>query len=120
MSSIMIASILGVYLVVSGLFLILRSKTVPMLLHDFLEHRAVMYLAGACLLLVGGLIVFGEYKELWVRIVGWAVLIKGIMYILTPEQFKKLSKKFGKGSVKFLGVVSVALGVWLLKMSGII
>lgn len=115
----MIMSILGVYLVVSGLFLLLKSKTVPMLLHDFFEHRAVMYLAGACLLLVGGLIVFGEFAQLWVRILGWAILIKGVMYILTPEFFKKLAKKLGKGTVKFLGLVCVVLGVWLLKTAGV-
>ncbi len=48
--TILTAKILGVYLVVSGLFLLLRGKTIPHLLRDFFDHPAIVYLTGVILI----------------------------------------------------------------------
>lgn len=42
--SLIVAKVLGLYLIISGFFLIFRGKTVTHLLEDFFGHPAVVYL----------------------------------------------------------------------------
>ena len=53
--SLIAAKLLGTYLIISGLFLITRGKTVPHLLKDFFEHPAIVYLTGAFLIVLSSL-----------------------------------------------------------------
>jgi len=61
------SKLLGVYLGVSGLFLIFKSKTVPHLLEDFFEHRAVTYLTGIILIFLSSmyLIQYNIWTDTW-------------------------------------------------------
>lgn len=112
------AKILGLYLVVSGLFLLLRGKTVPHLLKDFFGHPAIMYLAGVILIFLSALFLMehniwdGTWRTL-VTVFAWAVFLKGLGYIFFPEALHQMVTKKILGMTGVYGIVSVAAGVAL-------
>ncbi|OGN29927.1 MAG: hypothetical protein A3A33_01225 [Candidatus Yanofskybacteria bacterium RIFCSPLOWO2_01_FULL_49_25] len=113
MNNLLIAKVLGVYVIVSGLFLILRGKTLPMLLKDFFEHKAVMFLSGAVLIFVGGVVAFLPAEPRWITIVGWLILLKGVLYILAPELFMRLLPRKTNLPFALLGIISSIIGLFL-------
>ncbi|OYV25632.1 MAG: hypothetical protein B7W98_03745, partial [Parcubacteria group bacterium 20-58-5] len=84
--SLLIAKVLGVYLVVAGLFLIFKGKTVPQLIKDLFDHPAIVYLLGVGMVVVSTLLLFksniwdGTWRAI-ITIILWLVLAKGLLYI---------------------------------------
>jgi len=117
--SLIAAKILGVYLVVSGLFLIFRGKTIGRLLKDFFDHPAIVYLTGALLIFLSSLLLVqnnvwdGSWKTV-VTIFSWMVLLKGVAYILAPDALHKfVSKKLLTLPFNVYGVIALAAGIAL-------
>lgn len=116
--SLIAAKILGLYLMVSGLFLLFRGKTLPHLLKDFFDHPAIVYLAGATLIFFSSLFLVqnNSWDGTWrtiVTILMWAVLIKGVMYILAPEALHKLVNKKLLDSINIYGIITLVVGAYL-------
>ncbi len=112
------AKVLGVYLIVSGLFLMFRGKTVAQLIRDLFDHPAVVYLAGALLIFLSSLflIQYNVWDGTWhtlVTVLMWAVLAKGVMYILAPEALHKMVSKKMMKSLNLYGLVALVVGVYL-------
>lgn len=116
--SLVAAKILGLYLVVSGLFMIFRGKTLPHMLRDFFEHPAIMYLAGVILIFLSSLFLLqgniwdGTWRTV-ITIIAWATLIKGIAYILAPDMLRQMVTKKLMDTVNLYGVVAIIAGVYL-------
>lgn len=116
--SLVAAKILGLYLVVSGLFLVFRGKTVPHMLKDFFEHPAVVYLAGAVLIFLSSLFLLqgniwdGTWRTI-ITVIAWATLIKGVAYILAPDMLRQMVTKKLLDSVNIYGIVAIVAGVYL-------
>lgn len=118
-TSLVVAKILGIYLVVSGLFFLFRGKTVPQLLKDFFDHPAIMYLTGAILIFLSVLFLLANniWDGTWrtiITLVAWAVLFKGIAYILAPDVLHKMVSKKVLDMVPVYGVVAIIAGISLL------
>lgn len=111
-----IGSVLGVYLLVSGVFLITRGKTLPALLKDFFDHKAIVFLTGAVLIFLGGTLAFQEMQEVWVRILGLAILLKGVVYILAPEVLEKISFLRSRRNLSLFGILAMIAGAYLVMM----
>jgi len=112
------AKILGIYLIVSGLFLLFRGKTVPQLIRDLFDHPAVVYLAGALLIFLSSafLIQYNVWDGTWhtlVTVLMWAVFAKGVMYILAPETLHRLVTKKMMELLNFYGIIALVAGVYL-------
>lgn len=110
--------ILGVYLVISGLFLLFKGKTVPHLLKDFFDHPATVYLTGIILVFLSTMYLIqyniwdGTWKTL-VSLFAWVILVKGLVYIFSP---KSLSHGvIGKNKIAFglYGVVAIVVGLYM-------
>jgi hypothetical protein len=117
--SLLAAKILGAYLIISGLFLIFRGKTLPHLLRDFFDHPAVVYLTGIILVFLSLLLLIqtniwdGSWRTV-VTVLAWLVLLKGLAYIFIPEVLRALvSKKFLE-AINLYGLIAVVLGGYLL------
>ena len=115
------AKILGVYMIVSGLFLVLRGKTVPHLLQDFFNHPAIVYLTGVILIFLSTLFLlqYNVWDGTWhtvITLFGWMVLAKGIAYILFPEMLHRLVTKKLLDSVNFFGIITFIAGVLLFRL----
>jgi hypothetical protein len=116
--TIIAVKILGIYLVVSGLFLIFRGKTVPHLLKDFFDHPATVYLTGIILIFLSSmyLIQYNIWDGTWralVTLLAWMVMLKGLIYIFVPRVLSE--KNIGKfrGMFGVYGLVAIMMGLYL-------
>ncbi|MDO8551946.1 MAG: hypothetical protein Q7S01_00275 [bacterium] len=112
------SKLLGTYLVVSGLFLVLRGKTFPNILKDFFDHPAIVYLTGVLLIVLSSLYLIennvwdGTWRTV-ITIVAWAVFIKGIAYIFAPKALHKMVSKKLLKTVNLYGLVAIIIGMSL-------
>ena len=110
--------LLAVYMIVSGLFLLLKGKSVPLLLKDFFGHPATVYLTGIILIFLSTmyLIQYNIWDGTWktvVTIFAWLVLLKGVGYIFFPKMLNELAIKKSKSLFGLYGMVSVLVGLYL-------
>lgn len=114
----LVSKILGIYLVLSGIFLITRGKTVSHLLRDFFDHPAVMYLTGVILVFLSSLYLL-QYNS-WdstpnsvVTLFVWLVMLKGIIYIFAPRMLSGFVIKNNRKMFVVYGVVAIFVGIYL-------
>jgi len=116
--TILVAKILGIYLIVSGLFLLLKGKTVPHLLKDFFDHPATVYLTGVILIFLSSMYLVqyniwdGSWKVL-VTLFAWIVMLKGLSYILFPQALNQIMVKKFRKSFGIYGVIAIIIGTYL-------
>jgi len=118
-TTILIAKVLGAYFLVSGLFIVTHQKTLGLLLKDLFKNRAMTYIVGALLVLGGALIVFrGDIGRDWlgtfVLVMGWAILIKGALYILAPERLYGMVKPWSRSTLSLMGLTVATVGAYLV------
>ncbi len=111
----------ALYLVVSGLFLILRGKSVPLLLKDFFGHPAMVYITGIILVFLATmyLLQYNIWNGTWKTIptvFAWLVLVKGVSYIFFPKMLNEIAIKKSRQMFNLYGFVSVAIGLYLFFM----
>lgn len=116
------SKILGIYLVVSGLFLIFKAKTVPFLLKDFFDHPAIVYLTGIILIFLSSmyLIQYNIWDHTWktiITIFAWLVLLKGLAYIFLPKTLNEISVRKFRSWFNVWGVVAILVGIYLFRLS---
>lgn len=116
--TLIVAKVMGAYLVISGFFLLLRGKTLPSILKDFFEHPAVVYLTGAILVFLSTL--FLVQNNVWdgtwrsvVTLFAWMVLLKGVMYIFAPEMLHRIVSKKLLEMLNVYGIVAIVAGICL-------
>ncbi len=114
-NTILIAKILGVYMLASGIVMLFRGKTLAVVLKDLFDHPAIMWVAGLVLIVLGGLLAFGEVGNKWTTIFGWVVLLKGVLYIVSPDFLLKMSKSMRPFTIIW-GILAGVLGIWLLNI----
>jgi len=98
-NSILIAKIMGPYMVIVGIGLLCNLKFYQRMMEDFLKNAALIYLGGVYALIIGLLIVL--FHNVWVAgwqvlitIFGWIGLIKGIWLIVFPNSVGKLTQAY--------------------------
>ena len=110
--------LLGTYLIVSGLFLLLRGKTIPHLLKDFFGHPAIVYLTGILLVFLSALLIItnnvwdGTWQTL-ITVLAWIILLKGLGYIFFPEALQRIVSRKLLGSLSLFGLIAVIAGLYL-------
>ena len=114
----LVAKILGIYLVVSGLFLLIKGRTVPHLLRDFFDHPATMYLTGIILIFLSSmyLLQYNIWDGTWktpVTILVWIVLFKGLTYVFAPQALSEMAIKKSRKLFGVYGVVALVIGLYL-------
>ncbi len=116
--TILVTKILAIYLVVSGVFLIMKGRTVPHMLRDFFDHPAMTYLTGIILVFLSSmyLIQYNIWNGTWKTVITvfvWIVLIKGLAYIFTPGMLSKMVINKSRGLFSAYGLISIAIGLYL-------
>ncbi|OGG48951.1 hypothetical protein A3G63_01790 [Candidatus Kaiserbacteria bacterium RIFCSPLOWO2_12_FULL_52_8] len=116
--SLVVAQIVGAYLIISGLFLIFRGKTLPRLLQDFFGHPAVVYLTGIILVFLSLLYLLQNnvWDNSWrtvITVVAWLVLLKGLAYIFIPDALHKMVNKKLLDTLNVYGIVAFVAGLSL-------
>jgi len=120
-TTLVLAKVFAIYFVVSGLFLIFKGKSLPLILKDFYDHPAVGYLTGTILLFLGLLLVLqnniwdGSWRML-VTVFGWLALGKGLAYLFFPKFLSDIPVRRLRSLMVVSGVVLVAAGGYLLNV----
>ena len=116
--TILVAKILGIYLVVSGLFLVIRGKAIPHLLKDFFDHPATMYLTGIILIFLSSMYLIqynicdGTWKTL-ISLFMWLVTLKGLTYIFMPKIISEAVIRKSRGLFGVYGLIAIIVGVYI-------
>ncbi|TSC70771.1 MAG: hypothetical protein CEO12_147 [Parcubacteria group bacterium Gr01-1014_46] len=116
--SLLTLKILSIYLVVSGLFLLFKQKSIPHLLNDFFGHPATVYLTGVILVFLSSMYLIqynlwdGTWKTL-VTLFAWLVLVKGLVYIFAPKTLSEGIVRKYRGFFGFYGVAAILVGAYL-------
>ncbi len=119
--SLIAAKILGIYFVISGLFLMFKGKTLPALLKDLFDHPAITYVIGIVLVFLSTIFLIqadvwdGTWRSI-VTILMWLILFKGLAWIFIPEKLHKLVTKKFLDTVNLYGLVMVVVGLFLFSI----
>jgi peptidoglycan/LPS O-acetylase OafA/YrhL len=113
-----ILKLFGLFYFLVGLGLFLNPKYYQKMLHDFVRHKIIIYVMSMLTVVVGFLLV--SFHNVWVwgwtlliTVIGWLALIKGILALVFPEIFIKISKVWVKKNLNAWAVVIIILGVFL-------
>ena len=114
----LVAKILGVYLVVGGLFLIVKGKSIPHLLKDFFNHPATVYLTGIILIFLSSmyLIQYNIWDGTWKTVVTffvWLVMLKGLAYVFAPKALSEISIQKFRNAFGIYGLVAIIIGFYI-------
>lgn len=118
--SVILAQIIGIFLVVAGIAMVVSSKATAAAIEESVAHKGILFMWGIGALVAGAVVVvlnnaWTTGLPLLVTIIGWLALIKGAFILLAPEAAASLYRKFGKsGMIVFVGVVAFVLGLVLL------
>ena len=116
--TILVAKLFGIYLVVAGLFLLFKGKSIPHLLKDFFDHPAMMYLTGIILVFLASmyLIPYNVWDSTWrtlVTVFVWLVLLKGLVYIFVPRLLSETAIQRSRNWFGLYGILSIVVGVYM-------
>jgi len=122
-TTIFLVKIVGVYFIVSGVFLFTQRKTLISMLNDFFEHRAISFLTGVLLVSGGAALILrgnigSDPLSIFLMVISWAILIKGILYILAPGVLHSLVKNISRFNFSLIGAFIALVGVYLVFFLG--
>jgi hypothetical protein len=121
MDTALILKVFGVYFVISGLFLALKGRTLPLIIKDLFQHPGVVYLAGIFLVFFGLFIVLGKDAQVGtsnvvVSVIGWLVLAKGVAYIFFPKMMESLPFDRMRAWFGILGAIVIGIGIYIFQL----
>jgi hypothetical protein len=118
-ASIFLAKLLGPILALAGLAMLLNRKELGALAQEFLRSRGLFFLLGLIDFSVGLAIVLTH--NVWVAdwrviitLLGWLLLVRGVVRTLVPEQVKPYGVKLLKNENAMIGSVAVVLVLGLV------
>jgi hypothetical protein len=119
-SSIFLAQVIGCYLFIVGLAMLIYQHRFKKLISDFLSHPLTINLSGSICLILGLLIVIdhsvwvGQWPML-ITLIGWIILLQGLMRIFFPDAFIKIMKDFlGRTPYLVMCWVRILVGLYLI------
>lgn len=111
----MVARIIAIYYLAVGIRMFTGGLHLDKMLKEFEDSSALSLVTGVIMIVLGVMLV--QYHNLWVMdwtvlvtIVGWAMLIKGILYVLHPRFLFSWGRKFVKTHNSW-GIIIIALGL---------
>ena len=118
-TSIFLAKVMGIYLAIEGLALIVNKKYLIKVIRELLKTKGVIYIFSFFTLILGIMLVVGHniWTKDWVGLVtllGWLILVKGVMNVLFPKIGLKMAEKFTPSSwYTPTGVALIVVGAYL-------
>jgi hypothetical protein len=113
--SILVAKMMALIYLATGLSVLFGQVNPKKALKGFSESPALTYVSGFLMVVLGALLV--QYHNFWVSewivlvtIIAWALLIKGVLFLLLPKFFLALSEKF-TSEKKWQGIVVLVVGL---------
>lgn len=112
--SIVLAQLLGPFIIAIGLGVIINAKALPLIGDGFSKNLGLVFLSGVFTLL-GGLTIL-LFHNIWaadwrliITIFGWITLIKGLWLTVLPQTVAKVAGLYLKNT-------SLVLAVWIIML----
>lgn len=120
MLELFIAKLFGLYLIIMGVLVLLKKKSVMPAVMDIAKNRALTIVLGA-LELAAGLAIVIAFQEVSVSpvglisLLGYMMVIEGLVYLMLPmKSIQKMVRYFGNRQwFMASGVVAVLGGIYL-------
>ena len=118
--SIVLAQIIGITFIVLGLSMLFNKQWTAVMVEDLVKNQGLIWMAGLIALMMGAVtVVLNNFwtsgLPLFVTVVGWLALIKGVVILLFPNFTVSWYGKMNKGNIFFwAGLIILILGVILL------
>jgi len=95
--SLFLAQVLGCYFFLISLAMLVHHQRFKKTMHEFLGSSSLISLSGSFSLIFGLLIVASHniWIAMWpvlITIIGWFLIIQGLMRVFFPERFSKVVK----------------------------
>ncbi|MEX1012867.1 MAG: hypothetical protein WD595_01585 [Waddliaceae bacterium] len=117
--SFFLAQLFGIYLLIAGLYYILRYDQIKEVLSDFYSSPALRVVSAVISLLLGLFIILSH--SVWVlnwpvliTLIGYASFAKGIANLFFPEWTRDWFEKMSPTALKSMGWATIGLGVVLI------
>ncbi|WED42587.1 hypothetical protein [Legionella cardiaca] len=119
--TIFLAKVIGWYFVIISLCILFRQDLVKSVLGDILGQRALLFFIAIVTLILGLLLVVSH--NVWVMgwpviitIIGWLVLIAGIVRLVAPELSLRAGQWWLRNPTSLLvvSVIDLVIGLYLL------
>jgi len=119
--ALIVVKVFAVYLIVSGAVLLLKGKTLPLILKDFFAHPGVVYLTGILLIAVGAVLLlrYNTWTNTWrsfATVAGWLALFKGLAYVFFPNVLAEFPVQKMRGWFGAIGVALIVAGILLFRV----
>jgi hypothetical protein len=120
MLELFIAKLFGLYLIIMGVLVLLKKKSVMPAIMEIAKNRALTIVLGA-LELAAGLAIVIVFQEVSVTptglisLIGYMMIVEGLVYLSLPvKQIQKMVRYFGNRQwFMASGVVAVLGGIYL-------
>jgi len=91
-STVFLAQFLGIFSIIMSLSMLLKRQMVVQILHEVLGDRGLTYVVGLIELAAGLILVlnhniWGDTLSSFITILGWLLLIEGVIYTFASRQF---------------------------------
>ena len=118
--SVLLAKILGSYLLIMSVVMLARPKRFVGIVDEFNECQSALNIAMSMFLFLGLVIVCAH--NVWVMawptfitVIGWLMVVKWTSYLLFPERFMNLASHLNNKSYYLIsGALTFVLSVFLL------
>ncbi len=120
-----VAQALGIIILVSGVSILANKKFFAKAVQDIIQSQGLLWLSGFMALCMGAVLVamssiWSSGAQLFVAVLGWLAVLKGVLILVFPEPTVALYKKvINDGMIMFCGVIALVLGVVLIFVSGV-
>jgi uncharacterized membrane protein HdeD (DUF308 family) len=116
-ATLFLAKIIGLYLIITGLYLLFRYDTLKQITSEFSRSKALQAISGFISLILGLLIVISHPVWVWdwpvlITLFGYLGILKGISRLFFPEW--EFGRKWTDNTfLVYFGALSVLLGLFL-------
>jgi hypothetical protein len=121
--TILLSKVFGIYLIIGGLACLIRQKWFMSVVHNFVEEKLLRLVVAIAELVAGLFLIFNHniwssFGEGLVSLFGWMMALEGALYLfLSDKAVRKLIGFFNKkGWYTFGGVLSIVLGIYLIRI----
>ena len=120
--SLFLAQVIGCYMLLISLAMLAHQQRFKKTMNEFVQNHALVVFSGGVSIVVGLLIVLSH--NIWVAewpvlitLVGWLMLLQGVMRVFFPDSFAKCMKdlmhKTGYLLMSWIGLIVGIYLVWI-------
>lgn len=116
-----LAGVLGWYLVIFSCMLLFRRKLLTAVFDDLFNHKGSVFIIAVITVILGLMLVLSH--NIWVAgwpvvvtLLGWMILISGLLRMFFLESFMHMGKNFQNHAtgMTITGIITLLVGLFLL------